>query len=419
MFKKSFLKKLAKKEKLNYAFLEEQLRKARIVIPFNKTRKTVNPVAIGEGCKVKINTNVGTSTEAVAMREEIEKVKIAAISGSDTIMDLSVGGDLGKIRKEIIKNSPLPLGTVPIYEAAFRSERERSSFERMKFEDIFDVLTIQAKDGVDFFTIHAGILKNCLSVIKRKKRVGGIVSRGGAILTRWMYVNNRENPFFDNFDKILTLAKEYNITLSLGDALRPGAIADSTDDLQISELKVLGDLVRRCRQKGVQVMVEGPGHIRLDEIPFNIMLQKKLCDRAPFYVLGPLPTDIAAGYDHITSSIGGAIAALNGADFLCVVTPAEHLRHPSREDIKDGVIASRIAAHSVDVLRFEDEWKKDYRLSLFRARRDWEKVFPLTLDEQKAKKYRKTENPGVSIDMCTMCGKFCSLKIIEKCNLLK
>lgn len=419
MFKKSFLKNLAKKEKLSYSFLEQQLRKARVVIPFNKDRQIESPVAIGEGCKIKINTNVGTSTEAVAVREEIEKVKAAVILGSDTIMDLSVGGDLGKIRKEIIKNSSVPLGTVPIYEAAFKSERERGSFERMKFEDIFDVLTIQAKDGVDFFTIHAGILKNCLSVIKRKKRVGGIVSRGGAILTRWMYVNNLENPFFENFDKILTLAEEYNVTLSLGDALRPGAIADSTDDLQISELKVLGDLVRRCRQKGVQVMVEGPGHIRLDEVPFNMMLQKKLCDRAPFYVLGPLPTDIAAGYDHITSSIGGAIAALNGADFLCVVTPAEHLRHPSLEDIKDGVIASRIAAHSVDVLRFEDEWKKDYRLSLFRARRDWKKVFPLTLDEQKAKKYRKTENPGVYTDMCTMCGEFCSLKIIEKCNLLK
>lgn len=419
MFKKSFLKKIAKKEKLSYSFLEQQLRTARIVIPFNKVRGIANPTAIGEGCKIKINTNIGTSSEAMAVKEEIEKVTAAVSAGSDTIMDLSVGGDLGKIRKEIIRNSSVPLGTVPVYEAAFKSERERGSFERMTFEDIFEVLTIQAKEGVDFFTIHAGILKNCLSVIKRKKRVGGIVSRGGAILTRWMYVNNRENPFFENFDKILKLAEEYNVTLSLGDALRPGAIADSTDDLQISELKVLGDLVRRCRQRGVQVMVEGPGHIRLDEIPFNMMLQKKLCDRAPFYVLGPLPTDIAAGYDHITSSIGGAIAALNGADFLCVVTPAEHLRHPSLEDIKDGVIASRIAAHSVDVLRFKDEWKKDYNLSLSRARRDWEKVFPLTLDAQKAKKYRKPENSGVSTDMCTMCGKFCSLKIIEKCNLLK
>jgi len=254
--------------------------------------------------------------------------------------------------------------------------------------------------------------------MKNNKRVGGIVSRGGAILTRWMYVNGKENPFYENFDAILQLAKKYNITLSLGDALRPGAIADSSDQAQLSELYVLGQLVRQCRKKGVQVMVEGPGHIRIDEIAMNMQLEKKLCDHAPFYILGPLTTDIAAGYDHITASIGGAIASLAGANFLCVVTPAEHLRHPSDEDIRDGVIAARIAAHSVDILHFPNQWKQDYKLSLHRAKREWEKLFPLTIDPEKARRYRKKKNK-TSQEVCSMCGNFCSLKMIEKCGLLR
>ncbi|UCD15602.1 MAG: phosphomethylpyrimidine synthase ThiC [Candidatus Omnitrophota bacterium] len=417
MFKRSFLKELAGKEGIGVRFLEEQLKRGRVVVPRNKKRKISKPVAIGEGCRIKVNTNIGTSTQKMSVDDELKKIKVAAESGTDTIMDLSVGGNLGRIRKQILKESCVAVGTVPVYEVAFDAERRGASFEKINFNDIMDVLKRQAESGVDFFTIHAGILKSFISAIKRRKRVGGIVSRGGAILARWMYVNKKENPFYENFDKILELAKEYNVTLSLGDALRPGAIADSTDDLQISELKVLGTLVKRCREAGVQVIVEGPGHIRLDEIAVNMILQKKLCDRAPFYVLGPLPTDIAAGYDHISASIGGAIASFYGADFLCVVTPAEHLRLPSLEDIRDGVIASKIAAHSVDVLRFKDEWKKDYQLSLYRARRNWEKLFPLTIDEKKARKYRKVKSNFT--DMCTMCGKFCSLKIIEKCDLLK
>ena len=270
---------------------------------------------------------------------------------------------------------------------------------------------------MDFFTLHAGILKESLTIVKRHKRVGGIVSRGGAILARWIYVNKKENPFYENFDKILALAKEYNITISLGYALRPGAIADSTDKAQIAELRVLGELVQRCRKKGVQVMVEGPGHIRLDEIALNMRLAKKICGDAPFYVLGPLPTDIACGHDHITAAIGGAIAAFSGADFLCVVTPAEHLRHPSVEDIREGVIAAKIAGHSVDVLRFKDEWKRDYDLSLYRSHRNWEKIFQLALDEKKSRAYRK--NIDTAGDGCTMCGNFCSLKMTEKCGFLK
>lgn len=417
MFKRSFLKEVAKKECLSVSFLEQQLKQGRVVIPLRKKKEFIRPVAIGEGCKIKVNTNIGISTAKVDIATELKKLAMAVSCRTDTVMDLSIGENLSEARRQIIAACPVAVGTVPVYEVALAVEKRKGSFEKMSFEDIAAVLEQQARDGVDFFTIHAGILKNTLRMIKRKKRTGGIVSRGGAILARWMYVNKKENPFYENFDKILQLAKEYNITLSLGDALRPGAIADSTDDLQIAELNVLGELVKDCRRAGVQVMVEGPGHIKLDEIGFNMQLQKERCDRAPFYVLGPLPVDTGAGYDHITASIGGAFAAFYGADFLCVVTPAEHLRHPSVEDIREGVIAARIAGHCVDVLRFKDEWKRNTMLSLYRARRDWKNIFPLALDEAKAKQYR--EKVASSDDICTMCGQFCSLKIIEKCKLLK
>jgi len=418
MFTKSFLKDIAKKEAVTVSFLQKQLNNGKVVIPLNKKRKISRPTAIGEGLKVKINTNLGLSPKENNPDNEIKKMHCAIEHGSDTIMDLSVGEGLQSLRRKIVKTCPVPLGTVPIYEAALLAEQKKKALEDITFDDLFEVLKAQAQDGVDFFTIHAGILKKALSMIKRKKRTGGIVSRGGAMmLTRWMFVNKKENPFYENFDKILKLAKEYNITLSLGDALRPGAIADSTDALQTFELRVLGELVKRCRAKGVQVMVEGPGHIRLDEIGANMLLEKKVCANAPFYVLGPLPIDIAAGYDHISSSIGGAIAAYFGANFLCVVTPAEHLRHPTVEDIRDGVIASKIAAHSVNVLRFKDEWDKDLKLSLYRSKRDWNNLFELTIDKKKAKQYRK--NLKSSEDICTMCGDFCSLKLVDKCNLLK
>ncbi|MCK9574066.1 MAG: phosphomethylpyrimidine synthase ThiC [Candidatus Omnitrophica bacterium] len=417
MFKKSFLKKIAQKESVSLNFLERQLQQGKVVIPVNSKRHIIPP-AIGQGFKVKVNANIGTSTEKSNVNEEIKKLKVALDCKADTIMDLSTGGNLAQIRRQILNSCPAPLGTVPIYEAAVNAEKKYRGFEAMTFDDIWDVLKSQAEDGVDFFTIHVGIIREFLKTIAKKKRVGGIVSRGGAILTRWMYVNKRENPFYENFDKIMDLAKEYNITLSLGDALRPGAIADSSDDLQISELMVLGELVKKCHKRGVQVMVEGPGHIRMDEIAFNMLLQKKVCQGAPFYVLGPLPTDIAAGYDHVSAAIGGAIAAFFGADFLCVVTPAEHLRQPYADDIRDGVISSKIAAHCVDVLRFKDELEKDRKLSTYRAHRNWKKIFPLTLDEEKSRKYRKASLPH-SKDMCTMCGSFCSLKIIEKCNLLR
>lgn len=417
MFKRSFLKYLAKKENVHLSLLETNFLKGKIVIPLNKKKEIKKPVAIGEGLKIKVNTNIGTSPERREIEDELEKLAIAIKYGTDTVMDLSTGGDLKKIRKSIIENSSVPVGTVPIYEAAVEAEKKRKALEKIKKEDIFDILEEQAKQGVDFFTIHAGILKRFLNILREEKRVAGIVSRGGALLARWMYINDKENPFYENFDKILDIAKKYNITISLGDALRPGAIADSTDKSQMYELYVLSELVRKCRRKRVQVMVEGPGHIRIDEIKFNMQVEKKVCQGVPFYVLGPLTTDIACGYDHIVSSIGGAIASLWGADFLCVVTPAEHLRHPSLEDVKLGVIASKIAAHSVDVIRFKDEWEKDKLLSLARAKRNWEKIFAFSLDKEKAKNYR--ENDKVYDDICSMCGKFCSLKLIENCDFFE
>ena len=418
MFSRAFLRKLARKECVPFSYLEKKFKEGRIVIPLNNKKEIKGVVAIGEGLKVKINTNIGTSTEIADLKEEIHKLKTAINAGTDTVMDLSIGENINTIRKTIIKHSSVPVGTVPIYEVAQESEKRKGSIDKIRLDDILDTIKQQAFDGVDFFTIHAGILRNTIDILSENKRVGGIVSRGGAILARWMYVNKKENPLYEHFDDILDIAKKYRITISLGDALRPGAIADSTDKLQLSELFALSTLVKKCQTRGVQVMVEGPGHIRLDEIAMNVVLQKNICSNAPFYILGPLPTDIASGYDHITSAIGGAIAAMQGADFLCVVTPAEHLKQPSAEDIKEGIIASRIAAHSVDLLRFKDEWEKDNTLSYYRAHRKWDNIFKLTIDKDKAKCYRNSAKVTPE-DICTMCGQFCSLKIIDKCHLLK
>ncbi|MBD3246750.1 MAG: phosphomethylpyrimidine synthase ThiC [Candidatus Omnitrophica bacterium] len=417
MFKKSHLTKIAKSERVDRSFLERQLAAGRAVICLNTGRDIATPPVIGEGFKIKMNTNIGTSTAHTEIKDELKKLEVAQEAGTHTVMDLSVGGNIPSVRRKIIAQAAVPVGTVPIYETAHMVQKKKGDFEKMTFDDLFAVLEQQAKDGVDFFTLHAGILQKSVDLMKTYKRTGGVVSRGGALLARWMQYHGKENPLFTHFDRILDLAKQYRITISLGDALRPGAVADSTDQLQLAELHVLGDLVHRCRTKGVQVMVEGPGHIRLDEIALNMRMEKKICHGAPFYILGPLPTDLAAGYDHIASAIGGAIAAMAGADFLCVVTPAEHLRHPSVEDIRDGVIASRIAAHSVDLLRFPDEWEHDHQMSLARARRNWEKMFGYAMNEKKARKYRKKKN--VPMDICTMCGEFCSLKISEKCDLLK
>ncbi|MFH0763250.1 MAG: phosphomethylpyrimidine synthase ThiC, partial [Candidatus Omnitrophota bacterium] len=345
--------------------------------------------------------------------EELKKLEAAVKYGSDAVMDLSTGGDLKKIRREILKYSPVPVGTVPIYEIAVDADRENGSFLKFDPSDIFKVLESQAREGVDFFTIHAGVTRKSLQALKQSRRVMGIVSRGGSILAGWMSVHKKENPFFQYFDRVLDIAYAFDVTLSLGDGLRPGSIMDATDGAQIAELKILGELARRAKKRNVQVMIEGPGHLPLDEIKKNIELEKRICDQAPFYVLGPLVTDAAAGYDHISASIGGAMAAAYGADFLCYVTPSEHLRHPTIEDVREGVIAAKISAHAADIAKkLKPALKRDLEISRARRRRDWKRQIKLSLYPEKAKQLRESSMPQVS-RVCTMCGKYCSIKLSE------
>ncbi|MDD5669690.1 MAG: phosphomethylpyrimidine synthase ThiC, partial [Candidatus Omnitrophica bacterium] len=370
---------------------------------------------VGLGLRTKVNANIGTSTDQPQIADELKKLSVAIQYGADTVMDLSVGGDLRGIRGKIMKASSIPLGTVPIYEIAVKAQKQKKNLLNFTVDDILNVLEAQAKAGVDFFTIHSGVTRKSTAVLQKNKRLLGIVSRGGAIIASWLRHNKKENPFFEYFDEIIKIAYRYDVTLSLGDGLRPGSILDATDKAQLSELKILGELALRARKKNVQVMIEGPGHVPLDQIEKNVILEKKLCHGAPFYVLGPLVTDIAPGYDHITSAIGGAIAASHGADFLCFVTPAEHLRHPSVDDVKEGVIASKIVAHAGDIIkRKESALILDRNMSEARAKRDWKKQISLSIDPQKASQYRKSSLPEDK-DVCTMCGDYCSIKLMDEC----
>jgi len=409
------IKRVARKEKVNPEFLLKNIKSGRIVIPHNKNRKIAKPCGIGYGLFTKINANLGTSTEKSQISDELKKLEVAVKYGSDTVMDLSIGGNLLKIRSGILKNSPLPIGTVPLYEIAVRAEKTKGHFLRFNVTDILNILENQAREGVDFFTIHAGVTQESLRALESRKRLLGIVSRGGAILASWIKYHNQENPFYSHFERILDIAYKYDVTLSLGDGLRPGSILDSTDPGQLSELKILGRLTQQAQKRNVQVMIEGPGHVPLNEIAKNIRLEKQICHQAPFYVLGPLVTDVAAGYDHISSAIGGALAASLGADFLCYVTPSEHLRHPSINDVREGVVASKIAAHAADLVKrkpLAEKWDKD--ISIARKKRNWKKQIKLSVDPQKAGLYRETSMPSLS-DVCTMCGNYCSIKLMEEC----
>ena len=407
------MKHIAKDEGVPVKQIQKYVKDGKVVIPLNKNHNIKTPCGIGSGLKTKINANIGTSTDKSQIKTEIEKLKIAIKYGSDTVMDLSVGGDLKKIRKQILRYSTIPVGTVPVYEIAVNAQAKNDNFLNFSIDDILETLEFQAKEGVDFFTIHAGVTKKSINTLKKHKRILDVVSRGGAIIAAWMNFYKKENPFYEHFDKILDIAYEYDVTISLGDGLRPGSILDATDRAQISELRILGELATRARKRNVQVMIEGPGHVPLHQIKKNILLEKKICHQAPFYVLGPLVTDVAAGYDHITASIGGALAASFGADFLCYVTPSEHLRHPSIEDVKEGVIASRIAAHAADIakgIKGAIIWDKE--MSLARKKRDWNKQIKLSIDPIKAKAYRASSKPHL-LDVCTMCGKYCSIKMME------
>ena len=408
------MKEIAKIEGLSSRVICQRIKEGKIVIINNNQRKIKKPCAVGLGLKTKVNANIGTSSDCPDLKDELKKLEIAIKYGADTVMDLSVGSDLKNIRKQIIKHSSVPIGTVPIYESAVISAKKRGSFLKMKKEDIFDILKSQAEDGVDFFTIHAGINKRSLEILKEHKRILDIVSRGGAILACWMSYNRKENPFYEYFDEVLDIAYKYDITISLGDALRPGSILDATDRLQLSELNLLGKLAQRARERNVGVIIEGPGHVPLNQIRKNVLLEKRICKGAPFYVLGPLVTDVSMPYDHISAAIGGAIAASYGADFLCYVTPSEHLRHPTVEDVKEGVIASRIAAHAADLVKgIRSALSWDRSISIYRKKRDWERQIKLCIDPIKAKNFHDSFKPDDS-DVCTMCGKYCSIKLMDK-----
>jgi phosphomethylpyrimidine synthase len=401
---------VAKFENIEPEKLRRLLVEGRIVIPHNPVHSP-RPLGIGEGLRVKINANLGTSTDHPSLENELEKAKIAIKYGADTIMDLSTGSDISYVRKKMIENVPVPIGTVPIYQTGIEVMK-KGKISDMNPDQIFKDIEQQAKDGVDFMTVHCGVNSESVAKLKKSKRLTSVVSRGGSFLISWMLQNEKENPLYEEFDKLLEIAKEYEITLSLGDGMRPGCIADASDETQIQELIVLGGLVDRARAQDVQVMIEGPGHVPLNQIEANVRIEKTVCKNAPFYVLGPLISDIAPGYDHITSAIGGALAAYYGADFLCYVTPAEHLSLPTVEDVRTGVIASKIAAHAADLAKGKD-WHLDNEMSMARKALDWKKMFELALDPEKAKEVRgkiKTKLP----DVCSMCSEYCALKIMTE-----
>lgn len=412
---------VAKTEKIAPQTVCKELAEGKMVIPANiiHIKKNLKPIGIGRAVSIKVNANIGTSSARASIEDELEKLSAALEAGTDTVMDLSTGGNTDEIRNRLIENCPVPFGTVPVYEMIIGR-----NIEDINPKVILETIEKQAKQGVDFFTIHAGVLKEYLPLVA--KRVCGIVSRGGALIAKWMLLKNRQNPFYELFDDICDIMAQYDVCFSLGDGLRPGCIADATDEAQIAELKTLGELVLRAREKNCQVMVEGPGHIPFDQIQRNMELQQQYCHDAPFYVLGPLVTDIAPGYDHITSAIGGTAAGYWGASFLCYVTPKEHLGLPEVQDVKDGVIAAKIAAHAADVARgLPGCAEKDKQLSIARAALDWKKHIAGSIDPKTAEKFH-TEACIKSIgkqspdeDYCTMCGKdWCSLRINKELTKL-
>ena len=404
-----------KEETITKPDLMGKIRDGRIVIPANKNHKSLIGKGVGEGLSTKINVNLGVSEDSFDIEKEYIKVDTAVKLKADAIMDLSTFGNTGGFRQKIVENCPVMIGTVPVYDAVARYGKK---VKEITVDDFFSVVLDHAEDGIDFITIHAGLNQVAVERIEKNPRLTHVVSRGGSVLLEWMKENNRENPFYEYFDRLLEICKKFDVTLSLGDGLRPGSLKDSTDAPQIQELIFLGELTKAAWSEDVQVMIEGPGHVPLNEVVSNMQLEKKLCHGAPFYVLGPVVTDIAPGYDHITSAIGGALAASNGADFLCYVTPAEHLRLPDLDDMKEGIIATRIAAHAADIAKKIPkaiDW--DNEMSEARKNLDWEKMLNLAIDPEKAKKYRDSSKP-IDQDVCTMCGDLCAVKrsrtVLEK-----
>jgi phosphomethylpyrimidine synthase len=405
---------VAQTEKLEPEYIRQGIADGSIIITRNDHHRDANPLGIGGRLTTKVNANIGTSGDHADIAEELQKLEVAIAAGADTVMDLSVGGPVDKTRREIIAHSSIPVGTVPIYQAALSARLSGKSFVELDADEIFETIEQHANDGVDFVTVHCTVTQESVARLKKHKRILDIVSRGGALMFEWMAFNKKENPLYEHFDRLLAIAKKCDMSLSLGDGMRPGCLADATDRGQIQELILQGELVERCWEAGVQVMCEGPGHVPLDQIEANMILQKRLCHGAPFYVLGPLVTDIAPGYDHITSAIGGAIAAMAGANFLCYVTPSEHLRLPSIEDVKEGVIASRIAAHAADIARgLPGAMDRDNAMARCRKKLDWEGQIALAIDPVRARALRDSRH-AADTEVCTMCGEFCAIKITQK-----
>ncbi|MCI7344409.1 MAG: phosphomethylpyrimidine synthase ThiC [Fusobacterium necrophorum] len=405
------MKVVSKKENMEVEKLRELVARGQVCIPCNTNHKSISPEGIGSGLKTKVNVNLGISGDKRDYEEEFKKADLAIQYGCEAIMDLSNYGKTNTFRKQLIERSPAMIGTVPMYDAIGYLEKD---LQEMESKDFLEVIEAHAKEGVDFMTIHAGLTRRAVEFLKKQDRLTNIVSRGGSLLYAWMEMKQQENPLYEHYDEVLDILRKYDVTISLGDGLRPGSNHDSTDAGQLAELIELGYLTKRAWEKDVQVMVEGPGHMAINEIAANMQIQKRLCYGAPFYVLGPLVTDVAPGYDHITSAIGGAIAATAGADFLCYVTPAEHLRLPDVEDVKEGIIATKIAAHAADIAKGVPgarDW--DNKMSDARRRLAWEEMFQLAMDEEKARKYFNSRPVEVK-DSCSMCGKMCAMRTVNR-----
>ncbi|MDI6884162.1 MAG: phosphomethylpyrimidine synthase [Hadesarchaea archaeon] len=402
---------VAKAEGKSVEFIRKGVAAGRLIIPRNMKRENLDVRGIGEGLRTKVNANVGTSPDYANIEEEVEKARVAVKYGADTVMDLSVGGDIDEVRRQILRAVNVPMGTVPIYQAGIEAAKLGDVVD-MSSDDIFNAVRRHAEDGVDFVTVHCGVTRAAVEALRRSGRLLDVVSRGGSFLAAWIIHNERENPLYKEFDYLLELAREFDLTLSLGDGMRPGCLADASDMAQFQELLTLGELVERAWAKDVQVMVEGPGHLPLDHIEANVRIEKAVCKGAPFYVLGPIVTDIAPGYDHLVGAIGGAIAAWAGADYLCYVTPAEHLCLPGLEDVREGVVATKIAAHVADLIKGIGE-KRDDEMARARKNLNWAKQFELAIDPEKARELRKRRPPAIDPNVCTMCSKWCAIKMVD------
>lgn len=401
---------VARAESVSLSHVVEGVAAGTIVITRNKRHTSITPLGIGKGLRTKVNANIGTSRDRMSVADEIEKLKVAVAAGADAVMDLSTGGPIIEIRNEIMRHSTISVGTVPIYQAAVETVEKGKPIVQMDPETLFRVIEEQAEEGVDFVTVHCGVTLSSIERLKRQGRIMDVVSRGGAFHLEWCIVNEKENPLYTQYERLIEICKKYDMTLSLGDGMRPGCLADATDRAQIEELIILGELRDQAHEAGVQVMIEGPGHVPINQVETNIKIQKELCKGAPFYVLGPLVTDVAPGYDHITSAIGGAIAGAAGADFLCYVTPSEHLRLPDLDDVREGVITCRIAAHAADIakgVKGAMDWDKE--MARRRKALDWKGQIELSINPDRARKLRESSMPKES-DVCTMCGEFCSMK---------